>query len=499
MINSMKKSHKIALWVCGSIAALVVLFQTCADVTVSRIAEKKAREAIAAANLPFTIEFERIHVLLLSGCVNVDDIHFAANSKALNNAPLDTVDVVVPHVAVRNISYWDLIKHQKVSVGSVKVKNICANLKGKGSKLAVQADSLTVVVNDIFYSIKDSTYGFCDSLYYVKLKHAVATEPEGLMSFEVRDLKTEDAGEIYLGKTRIWNCVPKTKLSQILHEPASWMDLKLNSVVINPINLVRTDWTKGVNIDWVTVHADKMETMRDARLKPSKPYEMPQKAIMALKYPIRIGKVDLDMKSLVAEVMLTDKNTGSIELTKINATVNDFRNKKNSVMKVNLKAALGTGAMLGEFKMYMNDDCRFDMDLQGRDAHTSSLTSMIRPLTGIEMNCHIDSLKAKYTGDNVKATGVVMLAYHDLNAKVYKEDDIPFAIIKQNAGALEYFVNNLIPKSNPRKDSKAPLAYNVEWKRKDDQFFPLYMVGPIIMGAVETFLPGFFAGKKSKE
>lgn len=495
----MKKSQRIALWVCVSIAAFVVLFLTCADVAVSRVAEKKVNQALAEANLPFTLELGHIHVLLVSGCVTVDDIHFAANSKALNNAPLDTVDVTVPHVVVRNISYMDLIKHQKVSVDAVRLRKVSAHIKGKGSKLDVQVDSLTVEARDLFYSIKDTTYGFNDSIYYVKLRHAVATEPKGLMSFEVRDLVTEDAGEIHLGKTRIWNCVPKTELSQILHEPASWMDLKLNSVVINPINLIRTDWKKGVNIDQITVHADKMETLRDARLKPSKPYEMPQKAILALKYPIRIGKVDLDMKTLIAEVMLTDKNTGKLELSKINATVSDFRNKKGSVMKVNMKANLGEGAMSGEFKMHMNNECRFDMDLVGYHAKTESLTPMIRPLTGIEMNCIVDSLKAKYTGDNVKAAGVVMMAYHDLSAKVYKEDDIPFAIIKQNAGALEYFVNNLIPKSNPRNDSKAPLAYNVEWKRKDDQNFPLYMVGPIIMGAVQTFLPGFFAGKKSKE
>ena len=79
---------------------------------------------------------------------------------------------------------------------------------------------------------------------------------------------------------------------------------------------------------------------------------------------------------------------------------------------------------------------------------------------------------------------------------MHATDDIPFKIISQNAGALEYFVNNLIPKSNPRKGLKEPLAYRVEYVRKDMQPVPLYMVMPVILGAVETFLPGFNVNKK---
>ena len=134
----MKRGTKIALWVAGVVVGLVVLFVTCADVTVSRIAEKKAREAIAQAELPFVVEFKHIHVLLMSKCVEVDGIHFGADDNALKSKKIDTVDVRVPKVAIRNIHYMDFIRHKKVSIGSVKIKKACAELKGKSNKLAVE-------------------------------------------------------------------------------------------------------------------------------------------------------------------------------------------------------------------------------------------------------------------------------------------------------------------------------------------------------------------------
>ncbi len=493
----MKKSVKITLWIVGILAGLILVGVTCVDVIASRIAEKKAREAIAAAELPYTIEFGRIHVLATSGHVEVEDIHFAANNKGIKG--IDTLDVFVPHVSIGRIRYMQLLRNEKVSISAVRVYKACMTFKQKGSKLATKVDSASVVVTDLFYSLKDSTFGYCDSIYELKVKHVGMIMPDGLMAMEVKDIYTEDAGPIKLGKTRIHHTVGKTELSGILHEPASWLDLRLKSVEISPINPFREDFSKGLHIPLITVKGDVMSTLRDARLKPSKPYPMPQEVIMAMNFPIKIDKVDFDMPKLNVEVMVADKNCGSLELEKIKATIADFSNKKGSVMKVGMGASLGGTPIAGNFKMHMNDDCRFDLALSGKDLKTGCLTSLIRPLTAIELNCHIDSVRADYTGDKVKAAGTVMMAYHGVEGKVYKAEEIPFKIISQNAGAIEYFVNHLIPKSNPRNDSKTALAFNVEWKRDDMQPFPLYMVGPLIMGAVQTFLPGLFGSKKVKE
>lgn len=495
----MKKSVKISLWIVGVLAGLVILFVTCADVAVSRIAEKKAHEALVQANLPYNIDFGRIHVLLMSGCVEVEDIHFGAKGKALKSKAIDTVDVVVPSVAIRHISYRDLIKERKVSIGTVKVRKACALLKGKGNKMNVKADSLTVEAKQLFYSLKDSTFGFCDSLYEVSLHRLQFTDAEGLTSIDANDLCTEDGGEITLGKVRIWNCVGKRELAKIKKEPSTWMDLRLKSVTISPMNPLRTDFSKGLHLEKVIVKGQHMEVLRDNRIKPTKPFPMPQQVLMSMNFPIKIDRVEFDMPKMDVGVLMTDKNLGELHLGKMGAVIHNFGTKRGNVMSVDLNAELGQGKATGTFKLHNNAECQFDMNLHGKHIETSNLNTLLRPIVAMELDCHIDSLKAKYTGNKTNASGKVMFAYHGMKGKVHKGDDIPIKIVQQNAGAIEYFMNHLIPKSNPRNESKTPLSFNVEVNRDEMQPFPFYVMKPLIIGAVETFLPGLFQGKKVKE
>ena len=494
-----KKTTKITLWVLGVLFGLGVLVVTSADVAVSRIAEKQARAAIEAAQLPYTIEFDHIHVLLMSGCVELEDIHFGASGKALKNNQIDTVDIKVPNVAFRMISYKDLIKHRKLSVNSLKVRKACAKMKGKSTKLSVEADSLTVELRHLYYCLADSTYGYCDSLYDVSLSRLQFTNARGLIKIEANDLKTEDGGPIFLGNTRIWNSVAKRELANILKEPSTWIDLKLNSVEVSPLNLLRTDFTKGLTLDKITVKAKHLDVFRDNRLKPTKPFPMPQTVIAGMSYPLRIKRVEFMMPKLDVGVLMTDKNLGQLQVTNIQMVARDFSTKRGNVLKANLTAELGTGKFDGVFRLHNDKECNFDLDLQGREVETSCLTGMLRPIVAMELDCHVDSLKAKYSGNSENITGTVMLAYHGMKGRVFKGEDIPIRIVQQNAGAIEYFVNHLIPKSNPRNDSKAPLEFNVDVKRDEMKPFPLYALTPLIMGAVETFLPGLFQGKKVKK
>ena len=220
---------------------------------------------------------------------------------------------------------------------------------------------------------------------------------------------------------------------------------------------------------------------------------------MQLKFPIQVDVLDAQLKAINVEVLCTEKNMGTLSIKDLQANVSGFSNKRGTTTKMKVKGKLGTGEIGGDINLHMNKNSEFDAFLRGKDIDTKETHSLIRPLAAIELNCMIDSMKIKFKGDNKAINGDMLLAYHGLSGKVYAQDDIPYKIISKNAGALEYFVNHLIPKSNPRNDSKTALAFNVEWKRDDMQPFPLYMVGPLIMGAVQTFLPGLFGSKKVKE
>ena len=82
------------------------------------------------------------------------------------------------------------------------------------------------------------------------------------------------------------------------------------------------------------------------------------------------------------------------------------------------------------------------------------------------------------------------MLYHGFEAKVHKDDDVPYKIIRKNADFFTSAAKNLLPKSNPTSVDIAPRAYKVEWKYDPWQPFPLYMFGPCIDGIKKTMLPG---------
>lgn len=537
----MKKSTKITLWVVGVLAALVILFITCADVWTSRYAEKIVRQQLEKAELPVAIDFKHIHVLLLTGCVDVEGVVVQCGElKDENKKILDTLSVQIPHVVVSNVRYGQLIRKQIVSIRRVDVVKMSATTKLSQAKVALNTDSLSVTLrnlsynikdsalainqlgvglmnakiqmakekinfeidslsvglNDLFYNMKDSTFGYNDSVYNLNVDRFQVKMAQTMMGIEAKKVFTENGGEITLGQTRIWNTCGRRDLAPKMKEPATWIDLHLNSVVISPLNPFRMDFSKGIAISQITVNGDRFEAFRDARLEPTHPYPMPQTVLMQIKLPIKIDAIDAKLNTLDVGVLCSDKNLGKMQIKNVTASICDFSNKRGSTTVINAIAHIGDGKVNGVIKMYMNKAGKFDIEIKGKDINTNELAHMTRPLAAIELNCAIDSMHLKYSADNERLGGNVLFAYHGLNGKVYGTDDIPFKIISKNAGALEYFVNHLIPKSNPRAGLKEPLAYHVEYVRKDMQPVPLYLVMPVILGAVETYLPGFFVSKK---
>ena len=580
----MKKGVKITLWIVGILAALVILFITCADVWTSRYAEKIVRQQLEKVELPVAIDFKHIHVLLMTGCVDVEGIvvesgesrvesrkskvesgelktesqESRVESQKSGRSPkvesqesgrspkvesqkiLDTLRVEIPHVVVSNIHYGQLLRKRIVAARRIDVLKMSATTKLSQAKVALNVDSLSISLrhpaysikdsaltisklgvelmnskiqmakekinfeidslsfglHDLFYNVKDTTFGYNDSVYNLNVDRFQVKMAQTMMGIEAKKVFTENGGEITLGQTRIWNTCGRRDLAPKLKEPATWIDLHLNSVVISPLNPFRTDFSKGIALSQITVNGDRFEAFRDARLAPTHPYPMPQTVLMQIKLPIKIDAINAKLKTLDVGVLCSDKNLGKMQIKNVSATISDFSNKRGSTTVINAIAHIGDGKVNGNIKMHMNKAGKFDIEIKGKDINTSELAQMTRPLAAIELNCAIDSMHLKYSADNDRLGGNVLFAYHGLNGKVYGADDIPFKIISKNAGALEYFVNHLIPKSNPRAGLKEPLAYRVEYVRKDMQPVPLYLVMPVILGAVQTYLPGFFVSKK---
>ena len=395
----MKKGVKITLWVVGVLAALVILFVTCADVWTSRYAEKIVRQQLEKAELPVAIDFMHIHVLLMTGCVDVEGVVVQCGElKDENKKILDTLSVQIPHVVVSNVRYGQLIRKQIVSIRrvdvvkmsattklsqakvalntdslSVTLRNVSYNIKdsalainqlGVGlmnakinmakEKINFEIDSLSVGLNDLFYNMKDSTFGYNDSVYNLNVDRFQVKMAQTMMGIEAKKVFTENGGEITLGQTRIWNTCGRRDLAPKMKEPATWIDLHLNSVVISPLNPFRMDFSKGIAISQITVNGDRFEAFRDARLAPTHPYPMPQTVLMQIKLPIKIDAIDAKLNTLDVGVLCSDKNLGKMQIKNVTASICDFSNKRGSTTVINAIAHIGDGKVNGVIKMYMN-------------------------------------------------------------------------------------------------------------------------------------------------
>ncbi len=189
----MKKGVKITLWVVGILAALVILFITCADVWTSRYAEKVVRQQLEKVELPVAIDFKHIHVLLMTGCVDVEGIVVESGesrvesrkskvesgelkaesqesrvesrksrveSRKSGRSPkiesqkmLDTLRVEIPHVVVSNIHYGQLLRKRIVAAHRIDVLKMSATTKLSQAKVALNVDSLSISLRHPAYSV----------------------------------------------------------------------------------------------------------------------------------------------------------------------------------------------------------------------------------------------------------------------------------------------------------------------------------------------------------
>jgi len=536
----MKKGTKIALIVLGVIVGIGVVLFVGADLMLSRFVQREVNKALTT--LPAgEASCGSISIRLFSGTAGVSDIRFTYHGQPVNRR--DTigpgVDIYVKHIEVGRLFYSMLFDKQAlvsdlhISEPRVELwmdeehpelcfpefpKDTAAEpfefplkraelmhfhlhdasfaLHSLRTKLDVAAEGLTLHVNHLAY---DSTFSYCDSVYRLALDHAAIMFPDGMMRMETRDLRHRDQGEVTIGETRICNTMPRNKLGDIVKEPVTWMDMTIGSVTIAPLNPIRKALAQDITISNINAVVDFMDVYRDARYEPKHPFPTPQEILLKLPITFTVKHIDSQIKRIDIAFASTDKNIGKLQLGDIKARVDNVSNRRGTKMVVNGGCPIEKGDAKAYMSMTMNKTSDFELKMQVVGADAGFMNGFVRPLVGISCELPIDTLRAEYRGDNVKATGTFCLQYHGLKIQVHQEDDIPYKIITKNAKLFTALGNSLVPKSNPTSVDIRPRAYEVEWPRDASKPYPLYMFGPCIDGIKKTFLPGLYVHKEVKE
>lgn len=526
----MKRPYKITLIVLGILVAVFAALFIGADVLVSRLAHREVNKALAT--LPgCEASCGPVHVLLFSGRAEVEDLRFTYHGEPVHKE--DTIgpgiEVRVGQVEVGRVFYTTLLRRQvritdvhitdpqlelwlddkhpencfpkledpgmakagevlrSAGVQRLRVTDAGLRLHSLQTKLDVAVDSCSVTLNDLAY---DSVFSYCDSVYHLFVAHASVTTPDGLIRIETSALAQDDQGPLTLGTTRIANTMPRRRLGDMVKEPVTWIDMRLDNVSTSPFNPLRKALAKDYSLESVSAVVGQMDVFRDMRHKPKHPYPMPQTVLRQIPVTFRIGQAQTEIQSINIELAVTDNNCGKMQMGHISATVDNITNRKNATMRAKGSCPVESGVAKVEMDMTMNTDCDFSATLHAVNIDAHILNPLLRPIVGITLDLPIDTLDTHYTGNSVKADGRYRMLYHDLEIMVHKDDDIPYKIVTSNAGAINTLANSLLTKSNPTVLDYEPRAYKTEWKRDEWQDVALYFFGPCIDGTIKTLLPG---------
>lgn len=561
----MKKASKIALIVVGAVVVFLALAIICADMIASRMVNKTVQEQINADSTTTTIlTVGDIHVRLLSGCIDIDDIYLSSDTTVvqlqdkklvLTNAPAAKgklkktgMAVYIPRISVLFIDYVRYLKHREIDLYSLVVRepqiavsldeknpesclpvfstskseepsNIditkwlkkaelsnleidCASaqLQSVRTKMVANVDSLSLDVNGLAFNLLDSAFSYNDSVYELSLQHAYFRLPDGSAEVDTRGLQTEDAGALKLGKTRFRNLISSVQMAEKAHDYVTWVDLSVNRVQTSAFNPIRKALAQDFTLDSVYADVQLLHVIRDQHIDPKCPFPTPQEILMQIPAKFAIKNVAAKVNTINVEFTMDARNYGKLDMNGLNAKLKNVSNKRNTVWTNHVHGSLGGGSELeATFDLHMDKASNFDVAIQGTNIEINVLNDFLRPIVGLSCESHVDTLRTHYTGDNKMAKGDFLMMYRGLEVQFHKDQDISVKEIRNFGGLIQGFANNLVPKSNPTLVDAAPRKYAVEWKRDEYKPYPLFVVGPCIMGVVQTMLPGLYVHKQIRE
>ena len=541
----MNKASKITLWVLGTIVAVLVAAFLAADIIVSKLVQREV--SVALKKMPQAeASVGNIYLHLLSGSAIVKDITFRTHHLNLEEDSLSSDSIVpglairIPTLAVWDIDYIQLLKHQRLSIYKISLDNlsfaVCMdetnpasllptlpedttlekaddllkgievkhidieNLRGwlrsTTSPLDVKVDSLSFACHGLGYSFADSLFTYNDSVYSFSFAQAKVATPDGQMALEVHNFAHENQGPLTLGYTHILNTVTPKEMARRAKDYITWIDLELNSLATSPFNPIRKALAKDCTLESIKFDVRRMHVFRDESGKPKLPFPTPQEVLRQLPIVFNINKIDGIARIIDVEYAKTDINIGKLHVKDIRLALHNVTNKPGTVWYNRAKAPIGTGKVDASFNMYMDKASTFELSIAGDSIEMSFMNPFIRPLVGMTCESRINKIDVAYKGDKTKANGTFCMQYSGLDIQVHKEDKIPYKIITDNADLFTGIANALIPKSNPTAVDIHPRKYAVEWVRDLNMPFAFYLFGPCIDGVKMTMLPGLYVHKQ---
>jgi hypothetical protein len=387
-----------------------------------------------------------------------------------------------------------------LNVQDVKIENGTIEAKSLVSELAASSDSIDITVHNLCYTLADTVLTYNDSIYDLQLSNIHVCLPTGNYELTVNEFSTANAGNICINDVHVWSPIPKTKLADRCGKiPVVWIAGEFSQIHTSPCNIIRQILQQSILLDTVSVTANKMHLYRDNRYPPKEPYKMPQEILLAIAQPINITHFDFKLPTFVYQEATTNINCGELLMHHMHLTANHIKNSEHNVIGTRILGTLTKGGYMDiSLNLDLNKYCTFDCLFKLKDGKGAAFEHFIRPLFGATLDCDIQNMNAKFTGNKIATNGTFTMAYKNLKIHVYKEET-PIAIIAKNSGAVNFFSKIILPTANPAIPGQEPRSYTIYHKHDSYKNFPSYLLMTLAEGAKETLLPGFYLKYRIKQ
>ncbi len=404
--------------------------------------------------------------------------------------------------------FFDGAALDRVSIedASAEFSSLVSNLSGKAEGLDLSLNNISYELSDVVYDIEQVPgLSFNDSTYSVRLRHADIMIPDSTMFISLNNFVHENCGPVSLGHTAMNHTIDKWEIAHRNGDvPTTWFSMVLDTFrtsFVRPMNFFKNFKEMGkVSLDSVIAVVDTLTIFRDMRYKPKVPYTMPQVPMLKIDSSLTsifsIKAIDARVNRMNVSMAMADNCVPFIGLNDIWGNVSDVSLARGATIKVIGGASIGGGSALVEANIGVRPECPWDIKLQANGIDLSFLNEMVFPIAGMNVSGMVHELKAEYGGDSIKAEGVMRMTYNDLQAKFFKESPSPYKFLGKNYRFLNSAAKTLIAHNNPSKASKKARAYKVSWKNDPWNPAAMFMLGPMIKGAIESLLPGIFIKNK---
>lgn len=390
---------------------------------------------------------------------------------------------------------------KKISVGEIRINNGTLVLQGSRSNNITNFKNVGIYMKDLLI---DST------TQYNKNRFLFARSAE--LNFKNFRLPTKDnlywlnAGSVSVSATN-----KKLTASSVTLKPKGTKKefqkkIKRRQVMytvsVPGIQFTSVNWWnlfngEGLEGEELNINNAKCTIYLDRSLPPAKksPNDFPQQLLSSVDAPVHIKRLKLNRASIVyQEYNPLSKNTGTIQLNSVNATIANVTNMPE-VIRRNNKTSFVTSAVFMK-KAKLKTNFQFNLSKLKTGAFTSAiemssitnaaLNPIAEPLGLFTIKSgNLQKASATISGDNYSASGKVSVLYDDLHITPLKAKPADTTDLKKKH--LVSFIANtfLIKNDNPSK-GEAPRQENAFYKRTEGSDLFNLVWKTMLVGTLKT-------------